>query len=119
MKTEQSILNLIHSKHSPIDFVEITQHLKEKGSSPNKTTIYRNLDKMEKDGLIKKVILSDQKQFWEISQNNQSHQHYHLICQKCESIECKELERNFTLNPKLFQIQKIELNFYGFCHQCV
>ena len=119
VKTDKLINDLIKLKHAPIDFAEITNYLYSQGISPNKTTIYRNLEKLEKEGLIKKVILSDHKQFWEMAQTNPDHQHYHLICQKCEKIECRDLDQNFQPQLSNFQTQKTELNLYGFCHNCI
>ena len=117
-KTEQIITKLIQTRHTPVDFAEISMYLVSKGISPNKTTIYRNLEKLEKEGIVKKVILSDHKQFWELAQVNLDHQHYHLICQKCEKIECKELEQALTLQSTGFTPQKTELNLYGLCQNC-
>ena len=118
-KTEQIIAELIQTRHTPVDFAEISTYLGSQGTLPNKTTIYRNLEKLEKEGVIKKVILSDHKQFWELSQTNPVHQHYHLICQKCEKIECKELGQVLDLQSTSFVPQKTELNLYGLCQNCI
>jgi Fe2+ or Zn2+ uptake regulation protein len=119
MKTEQIILQLIKTNHTPVDFAEITNYLHSKSLLPNKTTIYRNLEKLEKEGLIKKVILSDHKQYWELAQTNPEHQHYHLICQKCEKIECQELDSELAFKLINFKVLKTELNLYGFCQNCI
>ena len=119
IKTDKLIEALLKTRHSPADFADILQYLNSQGILPNKTTIYRNLEKLEKDGIIKKVILSDHKQFWELSQSNSDHQHYHLICQKCEKIECQDLDQSFQLQPSSFQTQKTELNLYGVCQNCI
>jgi Fe2+ or Zn2+ uptake regulation protein len=119
MKTEESILELIESRHTPINFVDIFQNLKDSRVTPNKTTIYRNLEKLEKEGLIKKVILSDHKQYWELAQTNPEHQHFHLICQKCEKIECQELDSELAFKLINFKVLKTELNLYGFCQNCI
>lgn len=119
MKTEQSIKALLKSKHTPADFAEISAYLDLKGALPNKTTIYRNLEKLEKESFIKKVILSDHKQYWELAQTDPQQQHYHLICQKCEVIECKELSFEVAFEFLNFKILKTNLNFYGFCQNCI
>ncbi len=121
MKTEPLIQQLINNGHSPINFEQIATFLESQNLKPNKTTIYRNLEKLEKDGLIKKVILSDQKQFWEVvhynSKTHQDHQHYHLICNSCTNIECQELPR--IILPKLnFNVQRMEINLFGLCNNC-
>jgi Fe2+ or Zn2+ uptake regulation protein len=119
MKTEQIIHQLIQINHTPVDFAEITNYLHSKSLLPNKTTIYRNLEKLEKEGLIKKVILSDHKQYWELVQTNPERQHFHLICQKCEKIECQELDSELAFKLINFKVLKTELNLYGFCQNCI
>lgn len=118
MKLNQIICEFIKTKHTPVNFGEISDLLLSKKLSPNKTTIYRNLEKLAKENYIKKVVLSDQKQYWEINQCSQNHQHYHLICQNCEKIECKEMT-NFNLPNDNFQINKAEINFFGICNNCL
>ncbi len=123
MKINQLIQQLIQSSHSPVDFEQIMVFLATQNIKPNKTTIYRNLDKLQKDGTINKVILSDQKQFWEIvhNQTQNNHQHFHLICNICTKIECQELPNfpNFNLSNLGFKIQKTEINLFGLCQDCV
>ena len=83
MKTNQAILEIIKNKNTPIDFDEIRLYCLNLGLQCNKTTIYRNLETLEKSQVIKKVILSGQKQFWELVPTQETCQHLHLICQNC------------------------------------
>jgi Fe2+ or Zn2+ uptake regulation protein len=116
------ILEFITNNHSPTSFENIADSLLKDGFNPNKTTIYRNLDKLQSEGLIKKVILSDSKQFWEIvdskSRNSQKYEHFHLICGICDKIECREIPKVFSLSFDNFNVQKTEFNVFGTCQNC-
>jgi Fur family transcriptional regulator, ferric uptake regulator len=114
-----TIQEFIESQNKPTNYSGIEAHVVKNKPNINKTTIYRNLEKLEKEGFIKKVILSDHKQYWEVAQTNPTHQHYHLICQKCEKIECQELDSELAFKLINFKILKTELNLYGFCQSCI
>jgi Fe2+ or Zn2+ uptake regulation protein len=116
-KINDIILALITQSTNPIDFNDIASSLSHENLSPNKTTIYRNLEKLEADGAIKKVLLSDQKQYWEKAQTN-AHYHFHLICNLCKKIECREFNKTLDLGFTDFLIQKSEFNLFGLCKQC-
>jgi Fe2+ or Zn2+ uptake regulation protein len=117
-KIADLIVDLIARSKAPLDFGVIESHLIQNNLSPNKTTIYRNLEKLETEGLLKKVILSDQKQFWE-KIHSLSRYHFHLICTICDKIECRESISFFNFDLGQFQIQKTELNFFGKCQNCL
>ncbi len=117
MYLQEFILKILNASTTPSSFDFISSKLSLLNIKPNKTTIYRNLEKLEKSGVIKKVILSDQKQFWEINQKNT--QHYHLVCNSCESIECKPFNFIFSFDLPGFTVQKKELNLFGICQNCI
>jgi Fe2+ or Zn2+ uptake regulation protein len=116
-KINDIIQNLITDSASPVEYNQIAEFLQSQDLAPNKTTIYRNLEKLEQDRLIKKVLLSDQKQYWEKAQTH-SHFHFHLICNLCKKIECREFTRSLDLGFKDFLIQKTDFNLFGLCQKC-
>lgn len=116
-KINDIISNLIHDSTIPIDYNTIAKVLKTSGLTPNKTTIYRNLEALENDGTIQKVLLSDQKQYWEKVQQS-PYYHFHLICNLCKKIECRELTKTLNLGFDDFQVQKTDFNLFGLCNQC-
>jgi Fe2+ or Zn2+ uptake regulation protein len=116
-KINATIQDLLDNSKSPLEFSYISEYLQTIDLKPNKTTIYRNLEKLEKQKLIKKVILSDQKQYWEKNQK-EPHLHFHLICNLCKKIECRELSKVLDLGFTDFVIQKADLNLFGLCQKC-
>jgi len=88
----------------------------------NKTTIYRQLKKMVRLGVVLEVDLGDGKKRYELKSPN--NHHHHLICDGCHLIRCvdfaqdveiqeQELSHNFQ-----FQITSHRLEFFGFCRRC-
>lgn len=115
-KTQTHIQTFIDNQDSPVDFADIQTYLSTLNLDINKTTIYRNLEKLESQARVSKVLLSDQKQFWEKSVVSTNH--YHLVCEKCKKIECVELESKLKISNKNFVTKKIELNLVGLCSKC-
>ena len=114
-KINDLIQTLITNSSSPVEYSQISDFLQSKDLSPNKTTIYRNLEKLQQDRLIKKVLLSDQKQYWEKLQTGS---HVHLICNLCKKIQCRELSKPLDLGLIGFSVQKSEFNLFGLCQKC-
>jgi Fur family transcriptional regulator, peroxide stress response regulator len=116
--TKNTILEKIKNSKKPINFEQIRTHLTALGQSPNKTTIYRNLEKLEEQKLINKVTLSDQKMYWESSHNHSDHQHLHLVCNICQSVECRDFENKIDLNISGFVVNDYEITVSGTCQKC-
>lgn len=92
------------------------------------TTIYRTLDLYVKLGILKRYDFGDRQGRYEFSTEESDH-HHHLICKNCiKVIEYRDfLDEETTLIKKIekiltekfdFEIEKHELNFYGYCKSC-
>ncbi len=102
---------------------EIFTAVKQRLPSISLATVYRNLEIMSNNGLIKKLELEDQPMRfdWRISE------HYHLTCVKCGRVEDVEigkpddpfdiLERSLG-NLSKYGIFGHRLEFFGLCSQC-
>jgi Fur family transcriptional regulator, ferric uptake regulator len=115
--SQKTILDLLSSNNGPISFEKVKDYFRSIDQFPNKTTIYRNLEKLENEGLINRVVLSDQKMFWELAPSK-SHNHIHLICNSCKNVECRDLKTKLDLNVEKFELINIEINLYGKCQKC-
>ena len=88
----------------------------------NKTTIYREIEKLVSLDFLSEVILGDAQRRYEIS--TKTHHHF-LICSNCKSIIPIKMKHNFSKTEKIisnqyhFQIQKHDLEFIGLCHKCI
>ena len=115
-----SILNCLVNFREPVDYSQIMDYLKNDGMDINKTTVYRQLDSMVKNGLIQQIDLGEGKKRFEII----SCHHHHLLCTNCNKIECIEFTED--LHSQMAQISdstdfKITghmLEFFGLCKNC-
>lgn len=130
-----AILELLHNKTTPISAYDILFALKQtqlepnEQSSlisnvhriPNKTTIYRELDFLLEQGIIREVDFGEGSKRYELRSENH---HHHLICLNCKKIEDIDLDQDLTKEEKKIEQQKNfkivnhSLEFFGLCLNC-
>ncbi len=108
-----------------ITIKELSHELEERGSKVGLTTIYRNLDKLEQEGIIGKVSIEGISGtcYCYLPQKEQSIMFY-LKCERCGklvNIDCPELAH---LYGHLSKEHRIYINpgktmFYGICEGCM
>lgn len=90
------------------------------GLKPNKTTIYRQVEKMAKNGELERVQLENRGAGYELKREH----HHHLVCNNCEKVEDVVLENEPPFEGKMtsgsrgFKIMSHTLEFYGLCRSC-
>ena len=81
----QSICDELCSSEEHRDAEEIYLSLRKKGVNASRATVYRTIDVLVKNKLVRKLELGDGKALYE--NKIDSHHHDHLICVKCGKIE--------------------------------
>ncbi len=118
-EVRQAIVSILENAQKPLVAKYLLALLERKGLSPNKTTVYRQLEKMEADGLVHKVFISDK----EASYETRKEHHHHLVCGSCGKIEDVDLyDEKFIkklLTQKGFATIDHRLEIFGFCRSCV
>ncbi len=125
-KQKKAILDFL-MKHSNKHFniKEIYLNIAKNGDNVGKTTVYRNVEKLVKEGLVKKFVLDDTNEscFQYLGKDN-CNKHYHLKCEKCMKVihlsekETRDIEGYFNNNCN-FKVDAEETIFYGICESCV
>lgn len=116
---------LKENAHIDLTVKDIERYLVEHDMKVNLTTIYRNLDKLEKDGLI--VRRGDETgnkatyQYVEPDQN--CHDHLHLKCSSCGKIyhmDCSFMNelKQHIFNHHGFMLECKTSMIYGTCKEC-
>lgn len=115
-------LEVLERQAKPLSVPILLELLDEKGLQPNKTSLYRMLEKLVKEGSVESVLLSNKTAYYEFKRSH----HHHFVCRSCDDIQCLE-------DPKLEdQIHKLEdqlqcsglkiedhqFSFYGCCVSC-
>lgn len=104
---------------------ELADFLKEHGLDVNKTTIYRNLDKLTENGtLIKhKSQVNDGFIYQEASTSCDCHEHIHFQCSKCGSVLHLSDEKTADYLKSISETLGLEIDttsstLNGLCPKC-
>lgn len=85
----------------------------------NKTTVYRQIEKLLSQGVIIEVELGDGKKRYELKSLEH---HHHLLCKICGKLEDIELDEKQLLNEVAkktkFKVESHNLEFFGRCIDC-
>ena len=102
---KKEILKVISNNHL-LTISEINKHI----PNANYSTIFRNVENLISDGMIKKVLVKNKKVAYEIAKND----HDHFICNKCGTVEC------INVPYKLIKGRKVEeITIRGICNNCI
>ena len=104
---------------------ELSSFLKKNGVDVNKTTVYRNLDKMTESGKLTKhkSMVADGFVYQPAEEEQHCAEHIHFLCSKCGSVihlSDKKTERYLkSLSDQLgLQINLSQSSLNGLCQKC-
>lgn len=111
-------------KDGYVTVMDIENYLKENDCQVGLTTIYRHLEKMEKDGIVTKFSVEGQPgACFQYIEQGESQDCFYIKCEECGEVtkmECHHLaelyshvnaDHHFSINPK-------KTIFYGKCEKC-
>ncbi|OGI14262.1 MAG: hypothetical protein A3E38_03145 [Candidatus Moranbacteria bacterium RIFCSPHIGHO2_12_FULL_54_9] len=121
-KTRQAVVELFVRNETPLSVPDILLALHKRQAGVNKTTVYRELERLQAIGVLEPVQLGDRKQYYELASRKH---HHHLVCLQCERVEDIDMdeavlfaeERKWS-REKHFIILRHSLEFFGLCRQC-
>ncbi len=123
-KQRSAILELISNSSTHITAAEIINHLREKGVSVSVATVYRTLDKLEREGTLKKMNIGDGAgACYQYTNDSDCKQHFHLKCIECGELihlSCEflhEMEKHI-FDEHAFTISSGKTVIYGKCARC-
>lgn len=121
-KTRKVLIELFLRTQSPLSVPKILSVLRKMRMTVNKTTVYRELEQLQKVEIIIGVQLGDRKQYYELASREH---HHHLVCLRCErvaDIDVNEsmffVEEKKVKCEKQFTILRHSLEFFGLCKMC-
>lgn len=121
-KVRKALIEILSIASGPLTVPELLLKLKEHSLGVNKTTVYRELEFLNNEGLLLEVDLLDRTKRYEVI--GESDHHHHLVCTECNNIKCVEMHDDLTqLEQKIskkhkFLITSHVLEFFGVCHNC-
>ena len=123
-KQRNVIMELLKGSSNHVTASDILRHLKEKDIKISTATVYRTLDKLEKEGVLKKMNLGDGLgACYQYMQSGECTQHFHLKCVECGELihlSCQflsEMEKHI-FDEHSFTISASRTVIYGKCAKC-
>ena len=118
-----AILGILGRAKKPMTITDLTGALKKKSFLPNKTTLYRQMEKLTSVGLLQENIFSDSLKRYCLTE--EGIHHHHFYCKKCGRAEslppslCGEITavENYFKRKK-FKIFRHNLEIEGLCPNC-
>ena len=113
------IINVIKTKDKEFTIKDIYNELDGVGL----TTVYRLVDKLVEDGLIKKNISNDNTVTYSYLEKCDHDNHFYLKCEKCKKLEhvdcdCIEELYNHINKNHQFKLNKENIVINGTCSRC-
>lgn len=108
------------SKHLSAE--EIRQQLTQQGETISFSTIYRTLHVLIEMGLLQDVGSVEGRRYYELS-NPLAHDHYHLVCFQCGTIQEFDDDRVIVVaqkeaNNQGFSLSNCQFTVLGICPNC-
>lgn len=97
---------------------ELFEKIQENQAGTNFSTVYRNLELLLQEGIIRKVELNREAAYYELH-DDKGH-HHHLVCNRCGSIQTTDfcpLDRLKSEDGFIPVEHRFEI--YGYCRDCV
>ncbi len=119
----KAVTTLLEKADKPLSVPEMQVLLVDQNLTPNKTTLYRMLDKLVTDEMVEALLLDPKVTYYEIK----THHHHHFRCQGCDTIKCVDdpvLETYIhALEEKLaakgLKVEDHHFSLNGKCNQCI
>lgn len=125
-KQKSAILQCVKNlkdKHFTVD--GLCEILLKKGETVGRTTVYRFLESLSNDGILRKYAATQGESvcYQYVGDHGKCNEHFHLKCEKCGNLihmECNEMcelarhiksHHGFLLNP-------LKTIIYGVCEDC-
>ncbi len=117
-----ALLAILAASKSPLTSQEMLRTLGQRHLKINKTTVYRQLEMLQKNKLVESVHFTDRVKRFELV--HEHGHHHHLVCSRCRCIQDITFETDLTSQEKQiwrdhkFKVEQHILEFFGLCKAC-
>lgn len=117
-----AVLKALHVLGGTADVAELHRRLGA-DASLHKTTLYRNLEALERIGIVRRVFNGQSAFRYELACEHGPAVHPHFQCRKCGKLYCLDPVEmpatwNLAMRDKGFQAEGAEVRFVGLCKNC-
>ena len=110
-------------RHLNVD--EMLEIFKEEDLEVSRATLYRTLDNLVESGIVRKYVINEnEKACFQLIDDEDCHNHFHLVCSSCGALihlECEKFEEildHFYLEHG-FKVSPGRVVLYGTCSDCL
>ncbi len=108
-------------EHITVD--SLTDRLEKSGSAVGRTTVYRYLEALAKQGTVRKYMQTGENCCYQYVGESGCREHFHLKCEQCGRlfhIECDHLSElsSHIKASHGFGVNKLKTVLYGVCEDC-
>ncbi|MGI6190006.1 MAG: transcriptional repressor [Clostridiales bacterium] len=119
-KQREAIIKVLDSLEENLATAQhIFEKVTETNPGTNFSTVYRNLDLLVQEGILRKTSLGHEASYYELVTNDTHH--HHMICKECGKIRCIDYcpIKDIPLQEDGFVPVDHRLEIYGFCKECL
>lgn len=114
-----AVMDILEKADKPVDVAYLVKQVNSGHESYDQATVYRAVETLVKEGLVKQVDFREGKYRYELEGDH----HHHLVCQNCGSItavydECLALTDSDIARKYSFSVTEHHLEFFGLCSAC-
>jgi Fur family ferric uptake transcriptional regulator len=120
-KVRSGIVEKFINAAIPLSAKDLLSEFHQEGLKINKTTVYRELDFLLSENIIKEIEFGEGQKRYELEDFKH---HHHLICLNCRKVEDIELKTDLQkeearfLKQNDFKVINHSLEFFGYCKDC-
>lgn len=122
-RQQREVLRCIESCAEGAGAVELAELLHRQGSQVGLSTVYRQLERLEQQGLVHKIVTDDGARYQYCDSRHAGRDCFLLKCERCgrmEHLDCSHLGELYAhlLSKHHFVINPRRTLFYGLCEKC-
>ena len=119
------VMAILKDAHHAISLNQLMQKLRDDKLEPNRSTIYRIIQKLLDTEQLHSITIKTGTTYYELGKPKAGH-HHHFVCTTCETLYCLQACHVEALNIDLskllpgpgFELESHDFNLYGRCATC-
>ena len=122
-RQQKAVLSCIESFRGGASAGELAELLHARGESVGLTTVYRQLEKLEQQGLVHKIVTDEGARYQFCDCHRRGRDCFLIKCEQCgcvEHVDCANLSELYShlAREHHFHINPHRTLFYGLCQTC-
>ncbi len=128
--TKQRKILLEYFEKTPgvhVTAADVFEYFRSKGAAIGQSTVYRNLEKLVDEGVIRKYCIDGSSPAcfeYTGPEGNEEECCFHCKCEKCGKVihlHCEELDeiQSHLITEHRFRMNSVRTVFYGLCEDCM